>query len=118
MLFARELAQRYPQIISVSLHPGIIFTDLYASVNSNWLMSALVGSYKLITPVLPSHFKDATGGALNQTWAATVNKGELKNGEFYRPVGVEGGASKLGRDMGLAKKLWEWTENEIKKHGY
>ncbi|KAF2177174.1 NAD(P)-binding protein, partial [Zopfia rhizophila CBS 207.26] len=38
ILFTRELAQRYPQITSVSIHPGVILTDLYASVMTNFFM--------------------------------------------------------------------------------
>lgn len=118
ILFTRELAERYPQITSVSVHPGVILTDLYASLRENWFLKWAVWVYGRLVPFLPGHFKDAAGGALTQTWAATTDKSGLKNGEFYRPVGVLSGSSGYGKDVGLQKKLWEWTEAEFGKHGY
>ncbi|KAF2465894.1 oxidoreductase-like protein [Lindgomyces ingoldianus] len=118
ILFSNELAARYPEITTVSIHPGVIVTDLYASLKSNFIMRLLVGLYQLLTPILPGHYKDTTGGALNQTWAATTKKEGLTNGEFYTPVGKTGSGSKKSRDAGLGKKLWEYTEVELEKHGY
>ncbi|KAF1996216.1 oxidoreductase-like protein [Amniculicola lignicola CBS 123094] len=117
ILFTRELATRYPQITSVAIHPGVIITDLYAELRTNWFMTLMVNIYRAISPILPGHFRDATGGALNQTWAATTDKQDVKNGDFYNPVGSHSSGSAASRDMGLAKKLWEWTEGEFGKHG-
>ncbi|KAF2116520.1 hypothetical protein BDV96DRAFT_598421 [Lophiotrema nucula] len=118
ILFTKQLAERYPQITSVSIHPGVIITDLYASVQLNFFLRIGVWLYGLLTPFLPGHFKDTKGGALNQTWAATVPKAQLKNGQFYMPVGTESKGSGYAQDEGLAKKLWEWSEGELEKHGY
>ncbi|KAF1966282.1 retinol dehydrogenase 12 [Bimuria novae-zelandiae CBS 107.79] len=118
ILFSRELAQRYPQITSVSVHPGVIITDLYDAFVSSAVMKVGLWFYKQIGRVLPGHFKDTRGGALTQTWAATVEKERIENGEFYRPVGVMTKGSKYGQDMGLAKRLWEWTDEQLGKHGY
>ncbi|KAF1962734.1 NAD(P)-binding protein [Byssothecium circinans] len=118
ILFTRELAARYPSITSVAIHPGVIITDLYASVNSNPIMKLGTWFYSLFIRFLPGHFPDTKGGALNQTWAATVEKEKLENGGFYDPVGKTGKASSLAKDDGLAKKLWDWTEAEFQKFGY
>lgn len=118
ILFTRELAARYPQITTVSLHPGVILTDLYATLQKNWLLAPLIFIYGRMMGFLPGHFPDAAGGALNQTWAATTPKENLKNGEYYRPVGVHSFCSSYAKDLGLAKKLWDWTEGEFQKHGY
>lgn len=118
ILFNRELAQRYPEITSVAIHPGVIITDLYASLSKNFFLRVAMWAYALFVPFLPGHFKDTKGGALNQTWAATAPKEKLQNGGLYWPVGVPTKGSAYSRDMGLAKKLWEWTEAELEKHGY
>ncbi|KAF2798902.1 NAD(P)-binding protein [Melanomma pulvis-pyrius CBS 109.77] len=118
ILFAQEFAARYPQITSVSIHPGVIITDLYTSFASGFFMKWATWFYGLLTPILPGHFKDTKGGSLNTTWAATVDKAALKNGAFYMPVGTLSGGSSKAKDAGLAKKLWEWTEAELLKHGY
>ncbi|KAH9875147.1 hypothetical protein J1614_004637 [Plenodomus biglobosus] len=118
ILFARELAAQYPQITSVSLHPGVILTDLFNPVRSNILLKIGLWLYGLLGMVLPGHYKDAKGGSLNTVWCATTSKENLENGAFYMPVGVKKGGSKWAQDQGLQKKLWEYTEAELGKHGY
>ncbi|KAF2745808.1 retinol dehydrogenase 12 [Sporormia fimetaria CBS 119925] len=118
ILYTKELARRYPEIMSTSVHPGVILTDLYASARKNFVLKLGLWVYALLVPILPGHFRSPEGGALTQTWAATVGRERLRNGEFYRPVGVVSRGSGYARDEGLAKKLWEWTEGELEKHGF
>jgi NAD(P)-dependent dehydrogenase (short-subunit alcohol dehydrogenase family) len=118
LLYARELAERYPQITSVSLHPGVIFTDLFQSMRSNVFLKLGMWVYGCFFFMIPGHFKSPEGGALNQTWAATTRKENLVNGAYYKPVGVKSEGSKSARDKGLQKKLWEYTDAELSKHGY
>ncbi len=118
LLYARELSERYPQITSVSIHPGVIFTDLFQSLRTNVLLKLGLWIYGCFFWLIPGHFKSTEGGALNQTWAATVEKEKLVNGSYYKPVGVRSEGSKSARDRGLQKKLWEYTEAELGRHGY
>lgn len=118
LLFARELAERHPQLTSVSIHPGVIFTDLFQSLRANIFLKAGLWMYGLLFFVLPGHYKSTEGGALNQTWAATARKEALVNGAYYKPVGVQNKGSSNAKDVGLQKKLWEYTEAELAKHGY
>lgn len=118
ILFTRELAARYPQITSVSVHPGVIPTDLYSAFVTGPILKIGFWFYKLLVPILPGHYKDAKGGALAQTYLAAAEKATIKNGEFYKPVGVVSKGPSNGRDLGLARKLWEWTEEQFAKHGY
>ncbi|KAL5413094.1 hypothetical protein PMIN06_009100 [Paraphaeosphaeria minitans] len=118
ILFTRELSARYPQITSVSVHPGVIITDLYNAFVSGPVLKGIFWFYKQLVPILPGHFKDVRGGALAQTHLATAEKSTIQNGEFYRPVGIVTKVSSYSQDLGLARKLWEWTEEEFGKHGY
>lgn len=118
LLFARELAEQYPTITSLSVHPGVIVTDLFTNIATNVFMKVGIWIYGFLAMVLPGHYKNAEGGALNSTWCATSPKENLVNGAFYRPVGVKNDGSKWAQDKGLQKKLWEWTETEISKHRY
>ncbi|KAF2202133.1 oxidoreductase [Delitschia confertaspora ATCC 74209] len=119
ILFTRELARRYPSITSVSLHPGVIVTDLYASIAAYSVLGWLLAIYRFLAPILPGHYRDARGGALCQTWAAAgARKEELVNGGFYKPIGKLGGESRKAGGDGLAKKLFEWTESEFEKKGF
>lgn len=58
-------------------------------------------------------------GAYNTLWAATREKGVVRNGGFYEPVGLDctdKRLDKLAKDVGLARELWEWTEGELRDY--
>ncbi|KAF1916971.1 hypothetical protein BDU57DRAFT_448383 [Ampelomyces quisqualis] len=118
ILYSRALAAHYPHITCVSLHPGVILTDLFDNLRANPLMKIGLWLYGLVGVFLPGHYRSAVDGAKNQTWAATVSREELVNGGFYKPIGTLSGGSKWARDEGLQRKLWEWTEAELERHGY
>ncbi|EGR49279.1 uncharacterized protein TRIREDRAFT_59830 [Trichoderma reesei QM6a] len=113
ILFAAELAKRHPELISVSLHPGMIQTDLYATTTSNsFLLRTLLRFFG------PLVYHDVSYGALTQLWAATVDKSKLKQGGFYVPVGKLDSKNKFAVDDDMQKRLWEWTEGELEQRGY
>ena len=107
MLYADELAKRYPQITSVSVHPGYVFTSLYDNVPFFAKLGALVSSIGNTIPVEEGHY--------TQVWASTCAKSDLVNGEYYVPVvGVAGKRdTRASQDKQLAEKLWQWTEKEL-----
>ncbi|PYH84696.1 hypothetical protein BO82DRAFT_399522 [Aspergillus uvarum CBS 121591] len=89
LLYARELARRYPELTSISLTPEVVNTGL-------------VGKPGLLEP----------GVCL---WAATTATAHLTNGGFYEPVGVL--LSKLdsaAEDEELAKRWWDWTDEALR----
>ncbi|KAK2755482.1 putative secondary metabolism biosynthetic enzyme [Arachnomyces sp. PD_36] len=106
LLYARELAKRYPAITSVSVHPGVVSTGLVENLglwNRVFIYATNMG--KLMK---------AEEGAYQQLWAATTAKSHLKNGQFYEPVGIlSNGLDKTAKDEALAKKLWEWTDEAL-----
>ena len=111
ILFTVELAKRYPEIKSIAVHPGAVKTELLrgAKENKPWLRYPLdIFASAVLTNV--------ASGALNQLWASTSK--EAKSGKYYVPVAKENAASAYARDGKLAEELWNWTEEEFKKHGY
>jgi NAD(P)-dependent dehydrogenase (short-subunit alcohol dehydrogenase family) len=117
ILFTRELAQRYPTIKSVAVHPGVILTNLYDDFQTNAFWRFGFWIMKTLGPFIPGLLlPNVQAGAKNQLWAATAPKQLVKSGEYYIPVGSLNSGSKISRDPGLAKKLWEYTETEISKH--
>jgi NAD(P)-dependent dehydrogenase (short-subunit alcohol dehydrogenase family) len=112
ILFAKELARRYPTITSVAVHPGVVDTELYRTMFSGWM-----GLGKVMIAAQKVLYTSVEEGAKNQLWGATAKKGEgkgeLKSGEYYTPVGLAGNGSWKSEDKDLAGKLWEWTENEL-----
>lgn len=110
ILFAAELARRYPSITSISVHPGIILTDLYNSMSGRSFLSAL-GSKAI--GVMGTSIPD---GARNQLWAAAgAKKEDLVNGAYYVPVGNLKPHNCYAQSEDMGKRLWEWTEGELKK---
>jgi retinol dehydrogenase-12 len=109
ILHVKALAKRYPAILSVSVHPGTVNTDIFNKMNSMVLkvMLTLVGWAVL------SSVED---GAKNQLWAATSK--DVRSGVYYTPVGVKNSGNRFSEDDELADELWEWTEAELKKHGF
>ncbi|KAH3951034.1 hypothetical protein HBI56_088630 [Parastagonospora nodorum] len=113
ILFAAELARRYPQIKSVAIHPGVVETPL---------LTDLAGFDKYFTlwtcklqgvPIMKPH-----EGAYNQLWCAAGAKKEvLRNGGFYRPVGRDDTDTLKGEGSNaeLAAKLWDWTDGILGK---
>ncbi|KGO57181.1 Short-chain dehydrogenase/reductase SDR [Penicillium expansum] len=107
--FTTSFAKRYPKIKSVAIHPGVVRTSLTdVTKGSSFFLSLLVRVSNLMSVTIEE-------GAWNQLWASTASS--VVNGAFYFPVGKETHAKVLD-DKKQAEALWEWTEAELKAHGY
>lgn len=106
IVFAAELARRFPEILSVAVHPGTVSSDLYvhAQASSAIMKYGLAGSSLV--------FRNIKSGALNQLWAAREKRELVTNGAYYVPVGAQA-STQYATDADLGKKLWEWTEAQI-----
>lgn len=112
LMYARELAERYPSITSVAVHPGIIKTDLFGPHQQ----SSTIMKYGVT--IFGSFMKTVETGARNQLWAATTEKDNLVNGAYYTPVGCRSNGGGHAQDRKLSKGLWDWTEKELDAKGY
>ncbi|KAI4852830.1 NAD(P)-binding protein [Aureobasidium sp. EXF-8845] len=112
ILHARVLAERYPQLTVTAVHPGVIKTDLYATVNSGTVARCMS------SVVMPLFFRDVQDGAWNTLWAATTDKKEVRKNYYFEPVGQAVAGSKYAQDRQLGEKLWNFTEGEFVRHGY
>ncbi|KAH9028045.1 NAD(P)-binding protein [Lactarius deliciosus] len=105
VVVARELARRYgDKIVSTSLNPGSIRTDLLRH-QPGW-RNALV--HWLMYPV--------SYGALTQLYCATAPSAADANGKFFIPWTRLGEPNKAALDPQVGERLWSWLENETKKH--
>jgi NAD(P)-dependent dehydrogenase (short-subunit alcohol dehydrogenase family) len=106
LLYPAELARRYPSITSVAVHPGFIKTELHS--NESFL------DRQIVNAVSGGKWISVEEGPYTQTWAATTPKNNLVSGAYYEPIGVKTApTTSQGRDMELAKRLFEWTEKEL-----
>lgn len=100
ILFAAEAARRWPEITSVSFHPGVVRTNF-----GEGRLTRLFYRYApfLVTP-------EKAGELL--VWLATAPAGELVNGAYYvgRKVTVP---APHARDPQLAAALWEASEKAV-----
>jgi NAD(P)-dependent dehydrogenase (short-subunit alcohol dehydrogenase family) len=113
VLFTKELARRYPSILSTVVHPGRVESQLLDNPKKGWAARLIGLTDWLNTPM------SGENGALTQLWCGFSERKEIKNGGFYAPVSAEyTTADKKCNDEKLAGKLWEWQEEEFVKLGY
>ncbi|OOF94681.1 hypothetical protein ASPCADRAFT_208341 [Aspergillus carbonarius ITEM 5010] len=113
VLHARELAKRYPNIISVSVHPGTVKTNLSQGPLSSTPL------YRFVKPLVELGAPGPRKGAANILFAAASKSlSSLDNGSYFLPVGKKTKASRSGESLEMAHKLWEWTEEEMRRRGY
>ncbi|KAH8823762.1 NAD-binding protein [Flagelloscypha sp. PMI_526] len=100
---ARQLAAKNSSVISCSLNPGNIYTDL--ARDHGWLFKFIVS--KIVYPV--------ENGALTSLWASTSPEGSNFNGQFLIPWARLGKAPHICEDEKVGKRLWDWCEEQIAK---
>ncbi|WAO89913.1 Hypothetical protein NCS54_00731700 [Fusarium falciforme] len=106
LLYAREAAKRIPNIKNIAINPGEVDTELFTREPGDDHMKMLQ------TEVAPKVVIPISEGVKNHLWATTCP--DIENGEFYEPVGKTGGLEGHGLDDEMARKLWEWTEEQLK----
>ena len=106
ILYASELARLHPNVTSVSIHPGVVETDLVGNLSfGKKSLVYLTNLGKLLKPA---------EGAYNQLWAATAPRDKIVNGAYYEPVGsLSSKLDKPAKSEQLARELWEWTEKAL-----
>ncbi|KAF7556505.1 hypothetical protein G7046_g6273 [Stylonectria norvegica] len=107
LLYAQEVAKRYPQFTTVSVHPGSVTTELFSREAGD-------ETIKKMQINRPSSKVTVEDGAKTQLWAATADG--VVSGQYYEPVGVADAATGFANDKAMAQKLWEWTERELEGH--
>ena len=113
ILFAAEMARRYPMFKTVSLHPGMIKTDLWKPNNEHKSLAGFFIGFG------ERFGKSVQEGALNELWCAVgAKRGELRNGGYYTPVGKLKSSNKWANDTVAGKKLWDWTDEQVREAGY
>ncbi|KAI7229722.1 hypothetical protein KC330_g7301 [Hortaea werneckii] len=109
VLFAKKLAQMYPCIRSIAVHPGLVRTENQSKADgAGWFMY-------LWKPLLAFTGLTVEEGAKTQLWAATAS--EAQSGKFYFPVGKEDDGGQHGKDVKMSDDLWRWTEKELALNG-
>ncbi|KAF2726357.1 NAD(P)-binding protein [Polychaeton citri CBS 116435] len=109
VLFAKKLSQLYPDILTTSIHPGTVKSDIWDKATE---LKTIVW---LMQPIIWFTGVDIHEGAKNQLWAAFGDG--VKNGTYYEPVGKEHAGTKNMKDQKQADELWDWTNKELTAFG-
>ena len=104
---ARELNRRYHDrgVTAVSVHPGVILTQLYRNT-----------VFRFVTPVLKPLTKTVPQGAATSVWAALAPEvaTEAVAGKYLADCNVEKPVA-LALDDEIAAKLWDFSVEAIKE---
>lgn len=105
ILFAKELQRRYSAdgIISYSLHPGNVMTELARHI------SILDRPTKWVQPLF---MKTPWEGAQTTLFAALCDPNEVPNGSYLSDCAIKKPNS-MADDIELQKKLWEVSEKVL-----
>lgn len=109
---SRALAQRYPSLRCVAVHPGAVNTELTRGPLASYSAFSLI--MKPLSWLVSFALTGVSEGAKNQIWAAVSP--DAKSGHFYHPIAVDGKASAQAKDEKLCEQLWAWTEKELDAH--
>ena len=113
ILHVRGLTAHHPEITAVAVHPGVVQTDLFAAGQRaskiiGWGMWAFGGLF----------MQTVAQGTKNSLWACTANREEVRSGYYFTPVARKSDGNGWAKDDKLMERLWEYTEDELKKHGF
>jgi NAD(P)-dependent dehydrogenase (short-subunit alcohol dehydrogenase family) len=112
VVFAAELARRYPSIISTSVCPGIVKTTIWNGEKSmGWLFRTFI-----VTPVVWWVGTSIEDGAKCQLWNGYARREDVVNGACYDPIGKIGADHELTRNQAIRDRLWEWTSTELEQN--
>ncbi|KAK5643742.1 hypothetical protein RI129_007587 [Pyrocoelia pectoralis] len=108
ILWTNELARRLKNsgVTVNSLHPGIIYTDLQRGTNT--LIKFL---YQVATLLI---FKNVEEGAQTTIYVSLSRDIENVTGEYFVNCAI-GNMPRLARDENLATKVWNLSEQLVKK---
>jgi len=103
VVFANELARRYGSegIVSTSLHPGLIRTELGRHSGLMAFGTRLLGN--VVDPL----------GATTQLYAGTAPEAASLNGKYLIPWARTGLARKDTEDTAAGQVLWKWIQEQI-----
>ncbi|KAJ5094987.1 hypothetical protein N7532_007278 [Penicillium argentinense] len=108
-LYSQKIAELYPDIMSCSIQPGAVATDIGGTHLGmlDKVFIAINTRGKTLTP---------DEGAYNMCWVATTKRENLTNGAYYEPVGWPGNMTEISQDEAARNQLWEWTQKELEKY--
>ena len=104
ILLAKQFGVEYPHLTSVSVHPGVVKTNLGRNITFGQIVKLILSN-----PLILMQQQTAEQGATTQVMVATLPKNQLVNGAYYADDKVAQEA-KSAKNMEDAKKLFDYCE--------
>lgn len=101
LIFAREFARQYPDIVSNALHPGAVATR-FANKNTKWYLS-------LIWSILKLGMVSPEKGAQTSIYLASAPEAGQFTGQYVDDKLQKRRGNPLALDEELAEKLWAYS---------
>ncbi|KAI9144614.1 hypothetical protein BKA69DRAFT_810488 [Paraphysoderma sedebokerense] len=113
VLFSNWLAAKRPNLYVMSLHPGVIATELARNIGKSYGNTI----QKIYDTVGPYILKSADQGCVTTLYAATSPDIETNNysGKYLVPQGKLGSAISAAGDVKLQEGLWELSLDIVKR---
>ena len=111
IVYAAELARRYPKILSVSVHPGVVSTELVTKLDPARKSFVHVANFLMGISLM-----EPEKGAYSQLWLTGVKRDEVVAGAYYKPIGVLGKLDKTAQSEKVAAELWKWTQDVLAEY--
>jgi NAD(P)-dependent dehydrogenase (short-subunit alcohol dehydrogenase family) len=104
-LYTTQLAKQYPNILSLAVNPGVVPTGLISDlpVMDRWFIKLATWGKEI----------EVDQGPWSTLWAATSEG--VESGKVYSPVGLKLDLRAQAEDEQLARDMWEWTEEALRK---
>ncbi|KAH7124382.1 hypothetical protein EDB81DRAFT_912736, partial [Dactylonectria macrodidyma] len=109
VVYTKEVARRYPKMLAVSVHPGVVKTELVTNLTFVRRAFVYISNFLMGTP-----FMEPKQGSYSQLWATGAGREQLVSGAYYTPVGVETEVDATSNSGEVATKLWNWTQDTLK----
>jgi len=109
ILLAKYFHEQYPQLNAVSVHPGVVKTNLGRHMTIGKKLS-----FMLKHPLAVFSMKEPEEGAATQVMVATIPDVQLVGGAYYAECSVAKEAESA-RNMDDAKKLFEYCDRVTAK---
>ncbi|KAK1221968.1 short-chain alcohol dehydrogenase [Marasmius sp. AFHP31] len=107
IVFMKEFSRRYggKGIVSTAVNPGNIRSDLQRHWGGiqTWIVDRLL--------LYPTPY-----GALTQLYAGTSEHADEFDGQYFVPWARKAEPNPTSEDPAQGKRLWEWLEEQVKKH--
>ena len=107
ILLAKQFDKQYPHLTAVSVHPGVVKTNLGRHMTLGKKLA-----FMLKHPLAIMTMKEPEEGAATQVMVATIPAAELQSGAYYADCEVSEEAESA-KHMEDAKKLFDYCDQAI-----